>query len=254
MKTAIITGSAGLIGREASEFFSKKGFRIVGIDNDMRSYFFGKEASTRANQKQLKNLLKNYSHENVDIRDGKKLERIFKKFKSDIKLVIHTAAQPSHDWAAREPLTDFSINANGTLNLLELTRRYARGAVFMFTSTNKVYGDFPNRLPLIELKNRWELKRNHPFFNGIDETMSIDRSKHSLFGASKLAADILVQEYGRYFGMKTACFRGGCLTGPHHTGAMLHGFLSYPKVDRCVTLPNLPQKTSSFTGRGPVNF
>jgi len=227
MNTALITGSAGLIGSEAVEFFSKKGFRVVGIDNDMRKYFFGKSASTEWNKKRLEKNFKNYIHKNIDIRDFKSLEKIFKEFNKDIKLVIHAAAQPSHDWAAKEPLTDFTVNANGTLNLLELTRKYCPKAVFIFTSTNKVYGDLPNLLPLKELKTRWEIDRKHPSYNGIDETMSIDASKHSLFGASKAAADILVQEYGRYFGMYTVSFRGGCLTGPHHSGAMLHGFLAY---------------------------
>jgi len=227
MKIALITGSGGLIGSEAVEFLSRKGFYIAGVDNDMRRYFFGAEASTRWNVERLRDNIARYEHCNVDIRDSKKLERIFRKFSSDVSLIIHSAAQPSHDWAAREPFVDFSVNANGTLNLLEMTRRFAPRAVFIFTSTNKVYGDSPNRLPLVEMKTRWEIKRKHPFFNGIDESMSIDNSKHSLFGASKLAADILVQEYGRYFGMKTAIFRAGCLTGPHHSGAMLHGFLSY---------------------------
>ena len=227
MNIALITGSAGLIGGEAAEFFSKKGFRVVGIDNDMRKYFFGPGASTEWNRKRLEGSLKNYTHKNIDIRNLIALENVFKEFNRDIKLVIHTAAQPSHDWAAQEPFTDFSVNANGTLNLLEMTRQHCPKAVFIFASTNKVYGDLPNALPLKELKTRWEIDRNHPFYNGIDETMSIDASKHSLFGASKAAADILVQEYGRYFDMHTAAFRGGCLTGPHHSGAMLHGFLAY---------------------------
>ena len=227
MSIALITGSAGLIGSEAVEFFSEKGFSIVGLDNDMRSYFFGKTASTQWVQKRLKAKIKDYTHFSKDIRDYPALEKIFKKCRKNIKLIIHTAAQPSHDWAAKEPLTDFSINANGTSNLLELTRQHCPQAVFIFTSTNKVYGDLPNALPLIEQAKRYELPKTHPFYQGIDETMSIDASKHSLFGASKAAADILVQEYGRYFGMKTVCFRGGCLTGPNHSGAMLHGFLSY---------------------------
>ena len=234
MDTALITGSSGLIGSQAAEFFFKKGYQIVGIDNDMRSYFFGKEASTDWNTQILKQKIKNYIHKAVDIRNQESLENIFKEFSSDIKVIIHTAAQPSHDWAAREPFTDFSINANGTLNLLEMTRQYCPQAVFIFTSTNKVYGDTPNQLPLIEEEMRWEIEKQHPFFEGIDESMSIDQSKHSLFGASKVAADILVQEYGRYFKMKTACFRGGCLTGPNHSGAMLHGFLAY-LMKCCVT-------------------
>ncbi len=226
-KIAIITGSSGLIGSESVKFFSRKGYTVVGIDNDMRSYFFGSSASTSWNAQQLQEEIKNFSHHNLDIRDFNALEQIFQKYNSAISLIIHTAAQPSHDWAAKEPLTDFTVNANGTLNLLELTRKYCSNAVFIFTSTNKVYGDLPNSLPLRENETRFEIDVQHPYFQGIDETMSIDQSKHSLFGASKVAADILVQEYGRYFGMKTVCFRGGCLTGPNHSGAMLHGFLAY---------------------------
>ncbi len=227
MAIVLITGSAGLIGSEAVEFFSKKGFDVVGIDNDARKYFFGPSASTRWNRDRLKKHIKSYRHCDVDIREFGACEKIFQKFKKGIQLIIHAAAQPSHDWAAKEPLTDFSINANGTLNLLELSRRYCPQAVFIFTSTNKVYGDRPNSLPFEEQATRWELPTKHSYFSGIDEEMSIDFSKHSLFGASKVAADILVQEYSRYFGMKTVSFRGGCLTGPKHSGAMLHGFLSY---------------------------
>lgn len=234
MTIALITGSAGLIGSEAVQFFAQKGFKVVGLDNDLRRYFFGESASTAWNRRELKAKVKNYRHENIDIRDVKKLARVFQEFSSDIKLIIHAAAQPSHDWAAQEPLTDFSVNANGTLNLLEMTRRHCPKAVFIFTSTNKVYGDTPNVLPLKELPTRYELSRGHRYYEGIDESMSIDRSKHSLFGASKVAADILVQEYGRYFGMKTVSFRGGCLTGPNHSGAMLHGFLAY-LMKCCVT-------------------
>ena len=227
MKIVLVTGSSGLIGSEAVRFFANKGFHVVGIDNDMRRYFFGKEASTDWNREQLKSGVKAFTSFNTDIRDLDRLRNIFKKYNSDIHLVIHAAAQPSHDWAAREPLTDFSVNANGTLNLLELTREYCPKAAFIFTSTNKVYGDLPNSLPLKEMKTRWELPSTHKFYKGIDETMSIDQSKHSLFGTSKAAADLLVQEYGRYFGMKTVCFRAGCLTGPNHSGAVLHGFLAY---------------------------
>jgi CDP-paratose 2-epimerase len=228
MAVAIITGSAGLIGAEAARFFAGKGLDIVGIDNDMRRYFFGEEASTAASQQRLRASIRGYRHYDIDIRDHAALEKIFQTYRTDLKLVLHTAAQPSHDWAAREPLTDFTINANGTLNLLECTRHYAPETVFIFTSTNKVYGDRPNRLPLVEHPTRWELDPSHPFSAaGIDESMSIDNSLHSLLGASKVAADVLVQEYGRYFGMKTACFRGGCLTGPGHAGAQLHGFLAY---------------------------
>lgn len=234
MDVALITGSSGLIGSEAVQFFHQKDMQIVGIDNDMRQYFFGKEASTRWNQNHLTSTCEHFTQQDVDIRDLTSLKTIFQKYLSDIKLIIHAAAQPSHDWAAKEPFTDFSINANGTLNLLEMTRQHCPQAVFIFTSTNKVYGDTPNSLPLLEKETRWELPDNHPYFNGIDEQMSIDQSKHSLFGASKAAADILVQEYGRYFGLKTACFRGGCLTGPNHSGAMLHGFLAY-LMKCCVT-------------------
>ncbi|NNF34370.1 MAG: NAD-dependent epimerase/dehydratase family protein [Saprospiraceae bacterium] len=228
MSLCIITGSAGLIGSESVAFFHDKFDQIIGIDNDLRAYFFGKEASTGWNTQRLENQYSNYSHHNIDIRDYKSLEKIFNKFSSDISLIVHTAAQPSHDWAAKEPITDFTVNANGTLNLLELTRNYCPEATFIFTSTNKVYGDNPNNLPLIELENRWELDESHKYFEkGIDEYMSLDHTTHSVFGASKVAADLMVQEYGRYFGLNTGTFRGGCLTGPNHSGAQLHGFLSY---------------------------
>jgi CDP-paratose 2-epimerase len=227
MDTVLITGAAGLIGSEAVRFFCKKGYNVVGIDNDMRSYFFGKEASTKWSLDALKEF-PNFTNKDIDIRDFTEISKIFKEYSSDIKLVIHTAAQPSHDWAAKEPFTDFSINALGTLNLLEATRQNCLQAGFIFTSTNKVYGDMPNSLPLFEMESRWEIDSKHQYFKeGIDETMSIDDSKHSIFGASKLAADIMVQEYGKYFGMNTGVFRGGCLTGPQHSGAELHGFLSY---------------------------
>ena len=228
MSVVIITGSAGLIGSEASNFFANQGLDVVGIDNDMRRVFFGEEASTTWNRQKLEQSLKGkYHHREVDIRDYEAIAKIFKQYGSDIKLVIHTAAQPSHDWAAREPLTDFTVNANGTLNILEATRQYAIESPFIFTSTNKVYGDTPNRLPLVELEHRWEIDPSHTYVGGIREDMSIDQTLHSLFGASKVAADVLVQEYGRYFNMKTACFRGGCLTGPNHSGTQLHGFLAY---------------------------
>lgn len=228
MDIAVITGSAGLIGAETARFFHDREFTLVGVDNDMRRYFFGSEASTQWSRKRLEEELPRYRHVDADIRDEAAIARVFGEYGRDIKLVVHTASQPSHDWAAREPRTDFTVNAGGTLNLLENTRKYAPDAVFIFTSTNKVYGDTPNRLPLAELERRWEVEPSHPYHaRGIDESMSIDQSKHSLFGASKVAADVLVQEYGRYFGMKTAVFRGGCLTGPGHSGAQLHGFLSY---------------------------
>lgn len=228
MGVAIVTGSAGLIGSESVRFLAKKRFsRIVGIDNDLRRYFFGPEASTRWNLKRIKEEIPQYVHANLDIRNERGMDRLFREYGRDIKLIIHTAAQPSHDWAAREPFCDFTVNANGTLVLLEMMRRHSPKAVFIFTSTNKVYGDRPNFLPLVELETRWEVEADHPYHEGIDETMSIDQTMHSLFGASKVAADVLVQEYGRYFGLKTACFRGGCLTGPGHSGTQLHGFLAY---------------------------
>jgi CDP-paratose 2-epimerase len=228
MKVAIITGSSGLIGSEAVSFFSNKFDLIIGVDNNMRAYFFGDTASVDWNRKRIEAKISNYRHENIDIRAYHELEKLYKEFGNDIKLVLHTAAQPSHDWAAKEPLTDFTINANGTLNLLELTRLYCGKAVFIFTSTNKVYGDTPNSLPLEELDTRWEISKDHQYAeNGIDELMSIDQTKHSLFGASKVAADVLCQEYGKYFNMNIGIFRGGCLTGPNHSGTQLHGFLSY---------------------------
>ncbi len=228
MQTVIITGSAGLIGSEASRFFHAQGFRVIGIDNNMRAYFFGEGASTKWNQEKLEKENEGYKHYAADIRDYAAIEKIFAEYNTSVAAVIHTAAQPSHDWAAREPFTDFGVNATGTLNILEATRHHCPDAVFIFTSTNKVYGDTPNFLPLIETPTRWEVDPKHPFAeHGIDETMSIDQSKHSIFGASKAAADIMVQEYGRYFGMKTGIFRGGCLTGPAHSGAELHGFLAY---------------------------
>jgi CDP-paratose 2-epimerase len=228
MNVALITGSAGLIGSEAVIFLSDKFDLVVGIDNDMRAYFFGKDSSTDWNRKRLEDEFLNYKHYRTDIRDTEGLGTIFNEYGKDISLVLHTAAQPSHDWAAQEPFTDFGVNANGTLNMLEMTRQYCQEAVFIFTSTNKVYGDRPNFLPLVELEKRWEIDSDHAYFaNGIDENMSVDQSKHSLFGASKVAADILVQEYGRYFKMKTGIFRGGCLTGPNHSGTQLHGFLAY---------------------------
>jgi CDP-paratose 2-epimerase len=228
MNIAVITGSSGLIGSESVAFFATYFDKVIGIDNDMRQYYFGENASTDWNRMRLQEQFPNFNHYNADIRSQTDIEEIFNQYGSDIKLVVHTAAQPSHDWAAKEPHTDFTVNANGTLNMLEATRKHSPDAVFIFTSTNKVYGDTPNVLPLIELEKRWEIDSTHPYFqNGIDEKMSIDHCKHSLFGASKVAADVLVQEYGQYFGMKTGVFRGGCLTGPNHSGTQLHGFLSY---------------------------
>jgi CDP-paratose 2-epimerase len=228
MAVAIVTGSAGLVGSEAARFLAQQGLDVVGVDNDMRQYFFGPDSSTAWNRQRLEQSVPRYQHVSADIRDPDAMRQVFERYGRAISLVIHAAAQPSHDWAAREPLTDFSVNATGTLVLLEMTRLSAPDAVFIFTSTNKVYGDAPNRLPLVEQPTRWELDPSHPWAeHGIDESMSIDGSLHSLFGASKVAADVLVQEYGRYFGMKTGCFRGGCLTGPAHSGAELHGFLAY---------------------------
>lgn len=228
MSVAIVTGSSGLIGSETAKFLHGQGMDVVGIDNDLRAYFFGKDASTAWNTELLCRQLSRFTHMPLDIRDELGIEALFRDRGADVTVVVHTAAQPSHDWAAREPLTDFTVNANGTLVLLEATRKYCPNAAFIFTSTNKVYGDTPNNLPLIETPTRWEVDPSHPFAeHGIDESMSIDQSKHSLFGASKAAADILVQEYGRYFGMPTGIFRGGCLTGPAHSGSEMHGFLAY---------------------------
>lgn len=228
MKIALITGCNGLIGGESVEFFATKFDKIIGIDNNLRKYFFGEHGNTLWNRDRLKEKFDNFVHYDIDIRDYASLENIFKEYGADISLIVHTAAQPSHDWAAQEPLTDFTVNANGTLNMLELCRQYSPASTFIFTSTNKVYGDNPNFLPLVETEKRWEIDSAHPYFkHGIDELMSIDQTKHSVFGASKVAADIMVQEYGRYFGMNTGVFRGGCLTGPNHSGAQLHGFLAY---------------------------
>ena len=243
----IISGAAGLIGSEASIFFADRCMDVIGIDNNMRSQFFGSEASTEWNRQRLQSRLGDrYTHYDIDIRHADDINSLFRRFGNRIELVIHTAAQPSHDWAARDPQTDFSVNANGTLNLLEATRHYAPQAPFIFTSTNKVYGDTPNRLPLIEQKKRWEIDCNHAYAEGIREDMSIDHTLHSLFGASKVAADILVQEYGRYFGLHTACFRGGCLTGPNHSGTQLHGFLAY--LMKC-TMTGTPYTVFGYKGK-----
>ena len=256
MKIAIITGSAGLIGSQACDFFHSKGFKIIGIDNDMRSYFFGDTASTKQSSQSLISKLENYEHHNIDIRNYDSLNQIFSKYSSDIEIVIHTAAQPSHDWAAKEPLTDFGVNALGTMNMLEVTRLNCPKATFIFTSTNKVYGDRPNFLELKELETRWEIYNDSYredverdwFFDGIgndgsiNEYLSIDNTKHSVFGASKVAADVMCQEYGKYFDMNVGIFRGGCLTGPNHAGAELHGFLSY--LVKCI----LNDKTYTIFG------
>jgi CDP-paratose 2-epimerase len=228
MSVVVVTGSGGLIGSEAALFYGKAGYDVVGIDNDMRSYFFGHESSTAWNRERVQRLLESrYRHYDLDIRDTEGVSEVFRRYGANIALIIHTAAQPSHDWAAREPLTDFTINANATLTLLETMRLYCSDATFIFTSTNKVYGDRPNTLPLMELETRWEVPPDHPYHKGIPEEMQVDLTMHSLFGASKLAADVVVQEYGRYFGFKTVCFRGGVLTGAQHSGSQLHGFLSY---------------------------
>ena len=226
MSIVIITGSNGLIGSEATHFFCKKGFEVVGIDNNLRKFFFGKDGSTIW----IKNILKKnkrYQHFDIDIRNNSKLEKIFKKFKKDISLIIHCAAQPSHDYAKNFPFLDFDVNAKSTLNLLELTKKYTPDSPFIFMSTNKVYGDNPNKLKIIEKSSRWELKKNDDYFQGIDEKFSIDSCTHSFFGVSKLYADLIVQEYGKNIGLKTVSFRGGCITGPNHSGAQLHGFLSF---------------------------
>jgi CDP-paratose 2-epimerase len=247
MKVALITGSAGLIGSEAVTYFCGHGFTVAGLDNDMRGAFFGPEASTRWNRDRLMELLGDaYHHHDIDIRDHEAVGRIFREYGSDLELIVHAAAQPSHDWSAQDPMTDFTVNANGTLVLLEQMRRWCPEAVFVFCSTNKVYGDQPNRLPLVELESRWEIERDHRYVGGIDETMSIDCSTHSPFGVSKAAADLLVQEYGRYFGLKTGVFRGGCLTGPSHSGAELHGFLSY--LAKCV-VTGRPYRVYGYGGK-----
>ena len=252
-KIALITGSAGLIGSQSVYFFSSKGYRVIGIDNDMRSYFFGESSSTKESLEKLKSSVKEYEHHGVDIRDYTSLEKIFSLYSTDISIIIHTAAQPSHDWAAKEPLTDFSINALGTLNLLELTRIYCPKSIFIFTSTNKVYGERPNYLSLFEKELRWEIdfeKCKDLNFIGedgsINENMSIDNTKHSVFGASKVSADVMCQEYGKYFGLNTGIFRGGCLTGPNHAGSELHGFLSY--LIKCI-LHNRPYTIYGYKGK-----
>lgn len=247
MSVVLVTGASGLIGSEAALFYGQAGYKVVGVDNDMRRYFFGQEASTHWNRERLQSTLGDrYDHHDVDIRSIEGIEKIFSEYASDTVLVIHTAAQPSHDWAAREPLTDFTVNANGTLVLLEALRKHSPEAVFIFTSTNKVYGDLPNTLPLIEVETRWQVDPQHPYHNGIPEEMSVDQNMHSLFGASKLAADVLVQEYGRYFGLKTVAFRGGVLTGPQHSGAQLHGFLSY-LMKCCMT--GIPYTIFGYKGK-----
>ncbi len=246
MPTAIVTGSGGLIGSESVAHFVARGFEVIGFENDLRARFFGPEASTApTTARLLAHCGDSFRSLELDVREREAVEEVFAEA-GDVELVIHTAAQPSHDWAASDPHTDFDVNALGTLNVLEATRLHAEGATFVFCSTNKVYGDLPNELPLVELPTRLELPDEHRFFAGIDTSMSIDRSTHSLFGVSKTAADLLVQEYGRYFGMPTVCFRGGCLTGPNHAGAMLHGFLSY--LMRC-TVVGEPYTVFGYGGK-----
>jgi len=243
----IVTGAGGLIGAESVRQFSREGHQVVGVDNDLRAYFFGQDASTAWSVHKHVEEVPGYRHVNEDIRDEKAMEALFAEYGSDIAAVIHTAAQPSHDWAAREPFTDFTVNANGTLVLLEMARRHCPQAGFVFCSTNKVYGDAPNRLPLVELPTRYEVSPDHPYHGrGIDEDMSLDQCTHSLFGCSKVAADVLVQEYGRYFGMNTVCFRGGCLTGSGHSGAELHGFLAY--LMRCA-ITHTPYTIFGYRGK-----
>ena len=224
MRRMLVTGSSGLIGSEVATYFSHQGWDVHGVDNNMRAFFFGPEGDTRWNQRRLEETLPRFTHHELDIRDRQGVLELIETLQPDA--IVHAAAQPSHDKAAQIPFEDFDVNAVGTLNLLEATRRYAPEAVFVHMSTNKVYGDAPNELPLVELEKRWDYA-DPAYYNGIPETFRIDQSKHSIFGASKVAADIMVQEYGRYFGMKTCCLRGGCLTGPNHSGVELHGFLSY---------------------------
>jgi CDP-paratose 2-epimerase len=247
MATAVVTGSGGLIGSESVSHFVRAGYDVIGLENDMRARFFGADASTTQTTERLTRTFgPSFRSLDIDVRDADAIERVFADCGSSLELVIHAAAQPSHDWAASDPQTDFTINANGTLNLLEATRRAAPSASFIFCSTNKVYGDRPNSLPLVEDGDRLELAEDHRYFDGIDTSMSIDACTHSLFGVSKAAADLLVQEYGRYFGMPTVCFRGGCLTGPNHAGAMLHGFLSY--LMRC-TMTGEPYTVFGYGGK-----
>ena len=227
MSVVLITGSCGLVGSESVEFFVSKGFDVIGIDNNSRLEFFGKDGDISWIRNNLIKSYKNYKHKNTDIRNYSALEKIFQKYKNSIKLIIHSAAQPSHDWAKKRPFVDFNINALGTLNLLNLTKKYSYNAPFIFMSTNKVYGDNTNILPLRELNSRWEISKKHKYFKGINESMSLDNSIHSFFGASKCYADLIVQEYGKNEGLKTVCFRASCITGPNHSGAKLHGFLSY---------------------------
>tara|TARA_Y100000591_G_scaffold248757_1_gene219930 strand:- start:589 stop:1638 length:1050 start_codon:yes stop_codon:yes gene_type:complete len=227
MSIVLITGSNGLVGSEAVNFFHDKGFDVVGIDNNLRKFFFGSSGSTNWIKLRLLKRNKNFKSFNLDIRNLTGLEKIFKKYKKQISLIIHCAAQPSHDYGKNFPFLDFNVNATGTLNLLELTKKFCPNSPFIFMSTNKVYGDNPNKLKIFEKETRWELKKNNENYYGIKETFPIDNATHSFFGVSKIYADLIVQEYGKNIGLKTVCFRGGCITGPNHSGASLHGFLSY---------------------------
>ena len=224
MKSILVTGSSGLIGSEVCQFFARGHYAIHGIDNNQRAVFFGPSGDTRWNQQRLARELPNFTHHEIDIRDRAGVQALLREIRPDV--IVHAAAQPSHDRAAQIPFDDFDTNAGGTLNLLEAVRQSCPESPFIHMSTNKVYGDAPNRIPLKELDTRWEYD-DSAFEHGIAETFTIDQSKHSLFGASKVASDVMVQEYGRYFDMPTCCLRGGCLTGPNHTGVELHGFLSY---------------------------
>ncbi|MGA2319418.1 MAG: NAD-dependent epimerase/dehydratase family protein [Solirubrobacteraceae bacterium] len=246
MGVAIVTGSGGLIGSESVRFFAAEGLEVIGVENDMRAVFFGAEASTTPTSERLTAEVDGFRSERLDIRDAEGLSRLFSRHAREIELIVHTAAQPSHDWAASDPQTDFTINANGTLNLLQAAREHAPDATFISMSTNKVYGDRPNFLPLQERETRLELPEDHHWYGGIGTDMSIDLTTHSLFGVSKAAADLLVQEYGRYFGMPTVCFRGGCLTGPEHAGAQLHGFLAY--LMKC-TVTGTPYTIFGYGGK-----
>lgn len=239
MPTLLVTGSSGLIGSEVVAHFARRGWRVLGADNNMRADFFGPQGDTRWNQRRLAETFPSFTHVELDVRDRAGVLKLIADLKPN--LIVHTAAQPSHDLAASRPFDDFDVNAVGTLNLLEASHRHAPDAVFVHMSTNKVYGDRPNTIRLRELPTRWDYD-DPAFADGIPEDFPIDQSKHSLFGASKVAADVMVQEYGRYFGLKTCCLRGGCLTGPNHSGVELHGFLSY--LVRC----NLEGRTYKIYG------
>lgn len=245
----LVTGSGGLIGSEACKFFLQRGEQVIGIDNNMRRYFFGDGGDTRGNIDNLKSLDKQFTNYNIDIRDRQELQALFQKL-APFDLIIHTAAQPSHDWAKKEPFTDFDINASGTLNMLENFRLYSSGSVFIFTSTNKVYGDNPNKVNIEEKELRWDYSPSQIMRgisqNGISEKMSIDNCIHSLFGVSKVAADTMAQEYGRYFGLKIGIFRGGCLTGSQHAAVELHGFLAY--IVRCA-VKNIPYTVFGYKAK-----